>query len=50
VQKYKVKGSYAIQPGLPDGIFFKQKSKFGENLEGFAMENIGIFYGHFIIL
>jgi hypothetical protein len=31
---------------LPDGIFSKQKSHFGEILEGLEMENVGIFYGH----
>jgi hypothetical protein len=48
------KGSYIspyihhkrLQPGLPDGLFSNQKSKFGENLEGLAMEDVGIFYGH----
>jgi hypothetical protein len=32
--------------GLPDGLFSNQKSKFGKILEGFAMEDVGIFYGH----
>jgi hypothetical protein len=34
------------QPGLPDGLFLNQKSKFGSNLEGLEMDNIGTFYGH----
>jgi hypothetical protein len=34
------------QAGLPDGVFSKQKSKFGSILEGLRMENIGIFYVH----
>jgi hypothetical protein len=29
--------------GLPDGIFAKQKSKFGYILEGLEMENVGTF-------
>jgi hypothetical protein len=32
--------------GLPDGLFSNQKSKFGKILEGLAMEDAGIFYGH----
>jgi hypothetical protein len=32
--------------GLPDGIIFKQKSKFGYILEGLAVDDVGIFYGH----
>jgi hypothetical protein len=32
--------------GLPDGIFSNQKSKFGSFLEGLAMEDVGICYGH----
>jgi hypothetical protein len=35
------------QPGLPDGLFSNQKSKFGCILEGFGMENVVIFYDHF---
>jgi hypothetical protein len=31
---------------LPDGISSNQKSQFGKILEGLAMEDIGIFYGH----
>jgi hypothetical protein len=33
-------------PGLPDGIFFNQKSKFGLVLEGLRIENVSIFYDH----
>jgi hypothetical protein len=32
--------------GLPDGLFSKQKSKFGSILEGFGIERVGIFFGH----
>jgi hypothetical protein len=32
--------------GLPDGLFSNQKSNFGKILEGHAMEDDGIFYGH----
>jgi hypothetical protein len=32
-------------PGLPDGLFLNQKSKFGYILEGLGMENV-IFYDH----
>jgi hypothetical protein len=28
---------------LPDGIFLNQKSRFGQILEGLAMEKVGIF-------
>jgi hypothetical protein len=31
---------------LPDGISSNQKSQFGKILEGLAMEDICIFYGH----
>jgi hypothetical protein len=34
--------------GLPDGIFSKPKSRFGQILEGLELENVGIFYGHII--
>jgi hypothetical protein len=34
----------AFSAGLPDGIFSNQKSQFGENLEGLALENVGMFY------
>jgi hypothetical protein len=33
-------------PGMPDGIFSNEKSKFGKILEGLAMEDVGIFYAH----
>jgi hypothetical protein len=36
--------------GLPDGIFSYQKSQFGYILEGHAMEDVGIFYGHLVHL
>jgi hypothetical protein len=33
---------------LPDAFFSNQKSKFGLILEGLAMEDVGIFYGHLV--
>jgi hypothetical protein len=42
------------QTGLPDGILSNQKSKFGQILEGLAMEDVGtfwpfgLFYGHLV--
>jgi hypothetical protein len=33
--------------GLPDGLFSNQKSKFGLILDCLAMEDHGIFFGHF---
>jgi hypothetical protein len=33
---------------LPDGLFLNQKSKFALILEGLAMEDDGIFYGHLV--
>jgi hypothetical protein len=35
---------------LPDGLISNQKSKFGQNLEGLAMEDGGIFYGHLVYI
>jgi hypothetical protein len=35
-------------PGLPDGIFSDKKYQFGQILEGLAMEDVGIFYGHLV--
>jgi hypothetical protein len=35
-----------LQAGLPDGLFYYQKSQFGYILEGLGMENVGIFYDH----
>jgi hypothetical protein len=37
------KNFYRFGPGLPDGLFSNQKSKFGKILEGLAMEEVGIF-------
>jgi hypothetical protein len=37
----------ALRSGLPDGLFTNQKSKFGKILDGLAMEDVGIFHGHF---
>jgi hypothetical protein len=34
--------------GLPDGIFSNQKSHFGELLEGLAIKDVGIFFGHLV--
>jgi hypothetical protein len=36
------------RPGLPDGLFWNQKSQFGKILEGISMENLGIFYDHLV--
>jgi hypothetical protein len=37
-----------LSAGLPDGTFSnKKKCQFGYILEGLAMEEVGIFYGHF---
>jgi hypothetical protein len=33
---------------LPDGIFSNQKSKFEKFLDGLAMVDVGIFYGHLV--
>jgi hypothetical protein len=37
-----------LKPGLPDGIFFNQKSQFRSLLEGLSMEDDGVFYGHLV--
>jgi hypothetical protein len=34
--------------GLPDGKFSNQKSRFGEILEGLAMEDVVIIYGNLV--
>jgi hypothetical protein len=39
---------WSYLPGLPDGLFSNQKSKFREILEGLVMEDVGIFYGHLV--
>jgi hypothetical protein len=36
--------------GLPDGLFSNRKSKFGYILDGLALEDVGIFYGHLVHL
>jgi hypothetical protein len=36
------------EPGLPDGLFSNQKSKFGQILDGLPMEDVGIFYWHLV--
>jgi hypothetical protein len=33
---------------LTDGIFSNQKSRFGLILEGLAMDDVGMFYGHLV--
>jgi hypothetical protein len=35
-------------PGLPDGIFSNQKSRFGKILEVLAIEDVGILYVHLV--
>jgi hypothetical protein len=35
-------------PGLPDGLFSKQKSHFGLIFEGLAIEDVGIFYTYLV--
>jgi hypothetical protein len=42
------RGYLASAPVLPDGIFSNQKFQFGQNLEGLAGENFGIFYGRVV--
>jgi hypothetical protein len=37
-----------LAPGLPDGIFYNQKSQFGSILEGLAMEDVVTFYGNLV--
>jgi hypothetical protein len=34
------------RPGLPDGMFSNQKSKFGQILDGIGMEKVGKLVGH----
>jgi hypothetical protein len=38
----------ALGPRLPDGIFSNQKSQFGFILEGLALGDFGVFYGHLV--
>jgi hypothetical protein len=33
---------------LPGGLFSNKKYQFGKILEGLAMEDVGIFYGHLV--
>jgi hypothetical protein len=40
--------AYVTAAGLPDGFFSNQKYRFGYILEGLAMEDVGIFYGHLV--
>jgi hypothetical protein len=37
---------YGPYTGLPDGLFSKQKSQFGQKFEGLRLENIDLLYGH----
>jgi hypothetical protein len=41
--RFRVKSIFKY---FPDGIFSYQKFQFGYTLEGFGMENVGIFYGN----
>jgi hypothetical protein len=36
----------AVEPGLPDGVFSHQKSRFGYISESLGMKKVGILYGH----
>jgi hypothetical protein len=40
--------TFGLLPGLPDCIFSNQKSQFGKFLGDLAMEDVRIFYGHFV--
>jgi hypothetical protein len=40
----EVIGSFDVKAGLPDGLFFKPKIQIWVNFEGFAKEDVGIFY------
>jgi hypothetical protein len=40
----------AADTGLPDGTFSDQKWQFGHILDGLAMEEVGVFYGHMVYL
>jgi hypothetical protein len=41
-----VSGSNQLRAGLPDGLFSNQKNP--QILEGLAVEDVGIFYGHLV--
>jgi hypothetical protein len=41
---------FGLETGLQDGLFSNQNFKFGLILEGLAMKDVGIFYGHLSIL
>jgi hypothetical protein len=47
VQYFACLDSNERYPGLPDGTFANQKSKFWYILEGVGMENVGLFYCNF---
>jgi hypothetical protein len=40
--------SIPLNSGLPDGIFTNQNPNLGKFLEGLAMEDVVIFYGHLV--
>jgi hypothetical protein len=44
---YRLQEALSV-PVLPDGTFSNQKYQCGSNLEGLAMQDAGIFYGHFV--
>jgi hypothetical protein len=41
-----ISGSPGYYPGLSDGVFSNQKSKFGYILWGLGLKKVGMFYGH----
>jgi hypothetical protein len=49
VQNGEHKKWFSSASGLPDGLFSNQKSKFAKFLEGPAMEDYGLFYGHLVL-
>jgi hypothetical protein len=34
------------ESGLPDGLFWNQKSQFGKKIQDLGLENVDIFHGH----
>jgi hypothetical protein len=38
----------SLEAGLPDNMYSNQKSRFGKILDGLAIEDVGILYGHSI--
>jgi hypothetical protein len=41
---YMLDTAVPYRPGMPDGLYSKQKSQFAS--EGIILENVDIFYGH----